>query len=246
MRPSKKGFTLIELLVVIAIIAILAAILFPVFAKARATAKTSSCANNLKQLWTAVSMYANEYDQTYPAPRCIVATPKSGSGGQQPHPLWLVEPYVKTKQVYKCPVDNGGSGTYFDSLASVNTGTDDSPKYTAMLDDDGIQVQCGTSYSMNGFISSPIDDAGKLASPLKVEKVNSPANCMMIAECKIPMTWLYYKKDYVDNFMDVKRHGNGTNTVLCDGHTTFIKPGSWKVMEMTAAERSKLDLTPLP
>ena len=66
----RRGFTLIELLVVIAIIAILAAILFPVFAQARDKARQAACQSNLKQLGNAVSMYLQDYDETYPA--CLI------------------------------------------------------------------------------------------------------------------------------------------------------------------------------
>jgi prepilin-type N-terminal cleavage/methylation domain-containing protein len=65
-RKSNKGFTLIELLVVIAIIAILAAILFPVFAQAREKARQTSCLSNCKQIGLSLQMYAQDYDETLP------------------------------------------------------------------------------------------------------------------------------------------------------------------------------------
>src|SRR5690606_14073104 len=66
LSPQKRGFTLIELLVVIAIIAILAAILFPVFARARENARRTSCLSNLKQIGLGVMQYVQDYDEMYP------------------------------------------------------------------------------------------------------------------------------------------------------------------------------------
>lgn len=102
----RKGFTLIELLVVIAIIAILAAILFPVFAKAREKARQSSCSSNLKQLGLAVNSYKQDYDEMYP-----LSYPFTGPGGTRATACgttaywWqdVLEPYVKSKQVFDCP-----------------------------------------------------------------------------------------------------------------------------------------------
>lgn len=93
----RKGFTLIELLVVIAIIAILAAILFPVFARAREKARQASCQSNLKQLAVALMMYAQDYDGMMPF---FDSVQKSCSGV-----TWSVAvlPYVKNLQVYACP-----------------------------------------------------------------------------------------------------------------------------------------------
>ena len=94
----RRGFTLIELLVVIAIIAILAAILFPVFAKAREKARQSSCLSNVKQLILAGLQYAQDYDETLP---CHTMNPTSTEG----FPMWydLFQPYTKNDQMRKCP-----------------------------------------------------------------------------------------------------------------------------------------------
>ena len=90
MRHHRRGFTLIELLVVIAIIAILAAILFPVFAQARAKARQTTCLSNNKQVGLAVLMYTQDYDETLP----FAAT----NPGNQPLVMWydLTEPYIKS------------------------------------------------------------------------------------------------------------------------------------------------------
>src|SRR3954447_4443959 len=88
-RLTNRAFTLIELLVVIAIIAILAAILFPVFAQAREKARQASCQSNLKQLGTAFMMYAQDYDESYP---CYSTWPNEAV-----HWYDMINPYVKAK-----------------------------------------------------------------------------------------------------------------------------------------------------
>ena len=90
----KRAFTLIELLVVIAIIAILAAILFPVFAQAKAAAKTSACVSNQKQFLLGFQMYSGDYDDTF-----------MPAYTQSPNVLWSQRflPYVKSQDIYRCP-----------------------------------------------------------------------------------------------------------------------------------------------
>jgi prepilin-type N-terminal cleavage/methylation domain-containing protein/prepilin-type processing-associated H-X9-DG protein len=105
------GFTLIELLVVIAIIAILAAILFPVFAKAREKARQISCASNLRNLGTAILMYTQDYDEQFP----LAAYATSGFAFTTWHEL--TDPYAKNKDIWRCPssqvsrTDAGGQPT---------------------------------------------------------------------------------------------------------------------------------------
>jgi prepilin-type N-terminal cleavage/methylation domain-containing protein/prepilin-type processing-associated H-X9-DG protein len=98
MRNARRGFTLIELLVVIAIIAILAAILFPVFAKAREKARQTACLSNLKQIALAAQMYAQDYDEMC----CPYGTGSPEAGASTQWELHLY-PYVKSLGVYSCP-----------------------------------------------------------------------------------------------------------------------------------------------
>jgi prepilin-type N-terminal cleavage/methylation domain-containing protein/prepilin-type processing-associated H-X9-DG protein len=105
---NRKGFTLIELLVVIAIIAILAAILFPVFAQAREKARSTACLSNQKQLGTGIMMYVQDYDETYP--QCYyyknnTLTTNGGSSGGYVHWSVTVNPYIKNAQLFVCPSD---------------------------------------------------------------------------------------------------------------------------------------------
>jgi prepilin-type N-terminal cleavage/methylation domain-containing protein/prepilin-type processing-associated H-X9-DG protein len=109
MQIEKKrfGFTLIEILVVIAIIAILAAILFPVFARARENARRASCQSNLKQLGLGIKMYTQDYDERVP-PIEINAI----ADADATHPYgWAdaVQPYLKSTQIFQCPSEKWGA-----------------------------------------------------------------------------------------------------------------------------------------
>jgi prepilin-type N-terminal cleavage/methylation domain-containing protein/prepilin-type processing-associated H-X9-DG protein len=101
----RRGFTLIELLVVIAIIALLAAILFPVFARARENARKSSCANNLKQIGIGLAQYTQDYDEMFPFSAYAVnggASPNNFAFDVNEWPARTV-PYIKSYQVFRCP-----------------------------------------------------------------------------------------------------------------------------------------------
>ncbi len=118
----KKGFTLIELLVVIAIIAILAAILFPVFAQAREKARQTQCLSNIKQLALSIVMYASDWDQTYPAaiPNTIPGNAEvycghanNGNEEQMKNYTYRAQltPYVKNAGMFFCPSDSNKWGS---------------------------------------------------------------------------------------------------------------------------------------
>ncbi|MBM3474404.1 MAG: DUF1559 domain-containing protein [Armatimonadetes bacterium] len=101
----RSGFTLIELLVVIAIIAILAAILFPVFARAREKARQASCSSNLKQLGLAMHMYSTDYDERFSG-ECSCGCPHTD------YTCWRdrMYPYVKNIQLFECPSSTADPG----------------------------------------------------------------------------------------------------------------------------------------
>jgi prepilin-type N-terminal cleavage/methylation domain-containing protein/prepilin-type processing-associated H-X9-DG protein len=108
---TRRGFTLIELLVVIAIIALLAAILFPVFARARGNARKSSCQNNQKQIMIGFAQYTQDYDEMMFA---------LGWGGAGSNAWWdVIQPYIKSRQALACP-----------SYASTNYGNNYPAKLT--------------------------------------------------------------------------------------------------------------------
>jgi prepilin-type N-terminal cleavage/methylation domain-containing protein len=129
---KSRGFTLIELLVVIAIIAILAAILFPVFAQARESARKASCLSNTKQIALGVMMYVQDYDETYPCNSWD--TPPLGTadhlspqgvnyltGTQWP---FRIMPYIKNRQVFVCPSDPAAGLSGWRGYQITGTGCD--------------------------------------------------------------------------------------------------------------------------
>ncbi len=107
-QQALKGFTLIELLVAIAIIAILAAILFPVFGRARENARRTSCLSNLKQIGLSIVQYCQDYDEKFPLGNRTDDFGTNAGGSWQVD----VQPYTKSLQVFRCPSDPVSSGQF--------------------------------------------------------------------------------------------------------------------------------------
>jgi prepilin-type N-terminal cleavage/methylation domain-containing protein len=119
-RTRNSGFTLIELLVVIAIIAILASILFPVFAQARESARLTACLSNMKQMGTGLRMYSQDYDENFPLRRAQSPTVIEGNWKH------LLQPYIKNLQIFQCPSNQA-------SRVLDETGGTTNPPYAAGL-----------------------------------------------------------------------------------------------------------------
>lgn len=164
---TRKAFTLIELLVVIAIIALLAAILFPVFGRARENARRSSCSNNLKQITLAVKQYTQDFDEQFPIGPNVVNTDFTTGWS------YIMQPYIKSLQVYQCPSDtitpstNPANIGYIDywynaalswngstSAANYRTSVNESallkPSFTIMLGDGNNDTYSKSAYRTNG------------------------------------------------------------------------------------------------
>ncbi len=148
-----RGFTLIELLVVIAIIAILAAILFPVFAQAREKARQTACLSNCKQLGTALNMYLQDYDETFHKGNGIKSSGDNGFGPMTGTTVingwtrwaWYYGPYVKNVSVFDCPTSPddtknltgtnwGNDGNYGYNYSGLSRDEGTAPRSLAELD----------------------------------------------------------------------------------------------------------------
>ena len=173
---ARRGFTLIELLVVIAIIAILAAILFPVFAKAREQARKTSCLSNMKQIGLGIMQYKQDYDEKFPMAYFYVNGATSAGG--YVHWTGSMQPYIKSEQLFVCPSDAGGgiAPTNCTKPACTSSGQ---TFQTAGVDD--VQVP-RLSYIANELLMP----RKKFASiPLNVvadAAVDSPSEVILVAE----------------------------------------------------------------
>ena len=226
---EKKGFTLIELLVVIAIIAILAAILFPVFAQAREKARQTSCLSNLRQIGTATLMYAQDYDET------VTKTEWGGDVDEAHEYFWgdMLQPYQKNWQILQCPsasqkiVFRTGETTYSEQW-SYNYGINDI-----------IAADCTEADSPNcrhiGLAGQPLSAINTPASTILITD-NLPSNRdtgdgdnTIMSHGRHEINWQWGRRDATRLTVGGKsqdgyaRHSDGFVYLLGDGHAKWRK-----------------------
>ncbi len=198
---KRKGFTLIELLVVIAIIAILAAILFPVFARARENARKANCQSNLKQMGLAFAQYKQDYDETWPNQYWTSAT------NWQPSAVgyWAgaIDPYCKNTGIFHCPSVSATGVTYVYNTALLG-GTQ-----TSSVADAAIQ-QPADMVNLAEYIGTGA--ASGITSAAHV--TYDPAQSLTTINWNLNRIWPY--------------HSDGANFLFCDGHVKWQHKGAWK------------------
>jgi len=205
----RAAFTLIELLVVIAIIAILAAILFPVFARARENARRSSCQSNLKQIGLGVLQYSQDYDEKIVPVRWYYDGNTGGS--HVPFPS-LLQPYIKSAQIFKCP-SNTSSGNM------SNTPEAGTPATIAIPI--SYRGNSGNSLTPPGDVSlrpmAPLD-----AGAISMTSISSVATTILITE----QTGNNGDPDLYDsgNAGALQGHLGTTNFLFADGHVKSLRP----------------------
>ncbi len=193
----RRGFTLIELLVVIAIIAILAAILFPVFARAREKARQASCQSNLKQICLGGLMYIQDYDEK------VWMTSAADMGrfesNDSPECIWYraIMPYVKNEQIFVCPSDDGDSALWGSST------WDERPGHTGNYPPTEFALSYGTNHNTGRD---------------KLAQIKYPAQTGMIFECERLLCYesgTWEPRSYIRS---AAHHNDQFNFGYFDGH----------------------------
>ena len=207
-QNGTKAFTLIELLVVIAIIAILAAILFPVFARARENARRSSCQSNLKQIGLGLMQYVQDYDERYVANERqrwdVAPINKPGNWGQS------LQPYINSRQVFKCPSN--------DITGSMAHAADGEPKPPA-------------SYQMSFFIGRPGGNLNAAGKALHIVDIDAPSQKIIIGEVSVNVVGIAFDNwgtsgGSVNSWQinGFAGHLGTANYLFADGHVKALRP----------------------
>lgn len=236
-KDARRGFTLIELLVVISIISLLAAILFPVFSRARENARRTSCLSNVKQMGTAVMMYVQDYDGRYP----VEYISWSGASlSQLAHWPDLLYPYIKSWQVFLCPSDDS-PGEYPHYRPAGH------PKLVSSYGNNGIGWGGAGPAMMPPVWPYACGTPGNVACPLGVHEsaIVNAADTIMITETTDPSGGKSFGSMTLRSVVDIDspisaadqrsyckvygpckmdaRHFNGYNFIFADGHAKWLK-----------------------
>src|SRR5688572_13557866 len=210
MRKS-KAFTLIELLVVIAIIAILAAILFPVFAQAKEAAKKTTCLSNKKQIATSALIYAGDYDDYFPMSAYFMA-PQAPDPRPRIFAIYdAIQPYMKNVGIFVCPTNSPGLDwkARLNLLSLTNAGTF---QYTSYIPNLGVFGE--------NFCTTILPAPARKYTPVTTQtSMDVPAETIMLFDG-------YMKQgvplDY-NNFMGQARHTEGLVLNFVDSHSKFFR-----------------------
>jgi prepilin-type N-terminal cleavage/methylation domain-containing protein/prepilin-type processing-associated H-X9-DG protein len=220
-RRSAGGFTLIELLVVIAIIAVLAAVLFPVFAKARETAKRAACLGQIRQIGTAMKLYQDDWNGCFPT-RVFNST-----YGDAPPPWqycdWVrvIIPYAKSRNIFSCP------GAYKPQLAGA-------PPLKMALSFNEYIYRAGEGFSTDATIVSP--KCTLLLADGRVNKLVHDWDDGWAPDKSLPAPYnipsgmsrmKYADSEGQDNSDKAVRH-DGSNVLFCDLHARVVKSNEYK------------------
>ena len=195
----KRGFTLIELLVVIAIIAILAAILFPVFARAREKARQTSCLSNLKQVGTAMLMYIQDYDERY-------GQSMSGTSAGTTTVYHELMPYMKNAQILECP--SNPDEITMAAMSALLGGLGAPP--IAPLGTPGVSYIYNTAVWEDGNLTGP-------TAPIKDAEIPRPSETMSLGDGNLEVAPNQFNTPIMGT------HNEMANAVFCDGHAKVVK-----------------------
>jgi len=230
---ARKGFTLIELLVVIAIIAILAAILFPVFARAREKARQASCLSNTKQIGLGIAMYTSDYDERIPA---IYNAMYNSWDNRACGWYDVLQPYTKNEQMFICPSDSYTYTGYRSGMphASGFYGRQMTASYGAAVPDSVGTVPYLGAIAWAGW------GTGRLLA-----EIEQPADTLLLFEASGPylnnIAALGFNPDGSARQMNARgevgsmryRHNLTMNCVFCDGHAKAMKQlGDWSIFSI--------------
>jgi prepilin-type N-terminal cleavage/methylation domain-containing protein/prepilin-type processing-associated H-X9-DG protein len=250
-KTMKKAFTLIELLVVIAIIALLAAILFPVFARARENARRASCQSNLKQIGLGLLQYAQDYDEKLV--NNSYGSSKESNATTDYKWMDAIFPYVKSEQVYTCPSDTPetvGSVTYYPQYKRNTTLTADSAQYfgsygmNAAYPQTSVDEYAGPGLNGGAPLSIVADPAGTVwiaDSALDADaaeavygkyRFNFLVSGSSLAFSGTPLQGEFTAASYGGLFRE--RHLDTLNVLYCDGHVKAMKLTKLFVKRTTA------------